>query len=338
MELRQLRQFIAVAEELSFSRAAMRLHMAQPPLSVAIRKLEDDLGAPLFDRRSRAVRLTPAGSEALRLARRCVGQADELLVAMRHQATGERGRIRLGFIGSATHTQLPRLLHLFSRRYPGIELDLRESATNAETLAMLESERLDAGLVRTPSTAPSGVSLEFLERDVFAAALPRTHPLARRRFVTLASLGSEPIINYTSTHVVGLHAMVMLAFQDAGISPRVVQHVTHVQTAMTLVEAGVGIALVPSRAASLVGAATVLRPIRGLAAGHAIGMALAYPAASETMAVERLRSVVAELFRKTGGAPYRHDAEGGPTARSRPSPAPGRSARSSSRAPPAAER
>jgi DNA-binding transcriptional LysR family regulator len=147
MELRQLRQFCAVADVLSFRRAAEVLHMAQPPLSVAIRKLEEELDAQLFERRGRSIRLTPAGAEALRTARRCLVAADDVRAATRSAAKGESGRVRIGFVGSATYALLPRLLPLFRARYPQIELELRES-TNLELLGLVEAERLEIGLVR----------------------------------------------------------------------------------------------------------------------------------------------------------------------------------------------
>jgi DNA-binding transcriptional LysR family regulator len=294
MELRQLKQFVAVADLLSFRRAAERLHMAQPPLSVAIRKLEDELGAELFERRGRTIRLTPAGHEALRTSRRCLADADEVLTATRSAAKGDSGRVRVGFVGSATYSLLPRLIPVFRQRYPGIELELRES-TNLELLAALEHERLDVGLVRYPTASASALTFEVVERDVFHAVMPRKHPLAAQRTVTLKALAQEPLIDYASTKVPGLHAMVMLAFQHAGLSPRVVQEATQVQTVVSLVESGLGLALVPSVSSRLASKNVVFRPIRGLPAAAAIGIALAYRAQSESAAAMRLRQVAAEI-------------------------------------------
>jgi len=294
MELRQLRQFVAVADLMSFRRAAERLHMAQPPLSVAIRKLEDELGAELFERRGRTIRLTPAGHEALRASRRCLSDADEVFNATRTAAKGESGRVRLGFVGSATYALLPRLIPVFRRRYPGIELELRES-TNLELLALLEQERLDVGLVRYPTASASALRFQVVERDVFQAVLPRKHPLASRRAVTLEALAREPLIDYASTQVPGLHAMVMLAFQHAGLSPRVVQEATQVQTVVSLVQSGLGVALVPSVSSRLASKNVVFRPIRGLPAATSIGIALAYQPLNETAAAKRLREVAEKL-------------------------------------------
>lgn len=291
MELRQLTQFCAVAEALSFRRAAETLHMAQPPLSVAIRKLEDELGAPLFERRGRSIALTDAGADALQRARRMLAEAEELRQAVRRAATGDTGRVRIGFVGSATYSLLPRLLPLFRRRYPGIELELHES-TNEELLAQLESARLDLALVRFPTGSSAGaLQMAMIESDQFQAVLPKGHPLATGRSVTLKALAQYPLIDYSSSRVAGLHAMVMLAFQQAGLSPRVAQEGTQVQTVISLVESGMGVALVPSVAARLASRQVVFRPIRGLPNGLAIGLALAWAPQTESTAARRLREM-----------------------------------------------
>lgn len=295
MELRQLIQFCAVAEALSFRRAAERLHMAQPPLSVAIRKLEDDLGAPLFERRGRSIALTGAGVEALRRARRVLAEVDGLREATRLSASGAIGRVRIGFVGSATYALMPRLLPQFRRLHPGIELELQESK-NEEVLAGLETGRLDLGLVRYPTgSSATGLRYTLIERDVFQAVLPKGHALAAGRSVTLKALAQQPLIDYAPSPVGGLHAMVMLAFQQAGLAPQVAQQATQVQTVISLVESGLGVALVPSVAARLSSRQVVFRPVRGLPSGLAIGIALAWSAAGESPAARHLR-LTAQAF------------------------------------------
>lgn len=291
MELRQLTQFCAVAEALSFRRAAERLHMAQPPLSVAIRKLEEELGASLFERRGRSIALTDAGADALQRARRVLAEAEEMRYAARRAAAGESGRVRMGFVGSATYSLLPRLLPQFRRRHPGIELELHES-TNEELLAQLEAAQLDLALVRFPTSSSVGVlKMEMIERDAFQAVLPKGHPLAAGHSVTLKALADYPLIDYSSSGVAGLHAMVMLAFQQAGLVPQVAQEATQVQTVISLVESGLGVALVPSVAARLASRQVVFRPIRGLPSGLAIGLALAWSPQTESIAARRLREL-----------------------------------------------
>jgi DNA-binding transcriptional LysR family regulator len=292
MELRQLTQFCPVADALSFRRAAELLHMAQPPLSVAIRKLEDELGAQLFERRGRSIALTDVGADALQRARRVLAEVDELRQVTRLAAAGDTGRVRIGFVGSATYSLLPRLLPLFRRRHPGIELELHES-TNEELLAQLEAARLDLALVRFPTRSKAGaLRMAMVESDQFQAVLPKGHPLAAGRSVTLKALAEYPLIDYSSSRVAGLHAMVMLAFQQAGLAPQVAQEATQVQTVISLVESGMGVALVPSVAARLASRQVVFRPIRGLPDGLAIGLALAWAPHTESIAARRLRELV----------------------------------------------
>ena len=290
MELRQLHQFIAVAETLNFGRAALRLHMAQPPLSVAIRKLEEEVGAPLFARQARGVALTAAGTAALVLARRCVNDAKSLRDAALAAAGGEQGTLRVGFVGSATYALLPSLLPAFRARYPQVELVLRESA-NLELLAMVESGDLDVGLVRYPTGSASSLLFEIVERDVFCAVVPSAHVLAAKERLTLHELAREPFVDYASTHVPGLHAMVMLVFQQAGLTPHVAQEATQVQTVISLVQSGMGVALVPSVSARLAARDVVFRPVRGLPASAGISLAMATRADTHNPAALRFREL-----------------------------------------------
>lgn len=294
MELRQLRQFAAVAELQSFRRAAAQLHMSQPPLTVAIKKLEEELGARLFERRGRGVALTVAGEAALEIARRCLAEAEGLRIAVQTAASGESGLLRIGFIGSATYTLLPKLIPAFRRRYPKIEIDLRESTTK-DMLVQVKAGQLDLGLVRFPTVAASPLEFQIIEHDVFYAVLPAGHPLARRRTVTLKALAQEPLISYAASQVPGLHAMVMLAFQQAGLSPAVSQEAIQVQTVISLVESGMGVALVPSTSARLASKSVVFRPVEGLGASTSIGIALAYDKQNETAAGKRFRETAVRL-------------------------------------------
>jgi DNA-binding transcriptional LysR family regulator len=276
MELRQIRHFVAVAEALSFRRAAERLHMAQPPLSVSIRRLEEEVGAPLFLRGARGVRLTPAGQAALEDARRALSHASQLAAAAQAAAQGERGALRVGFVGSATCEVLPRLVPRFRAAHPRVELVLRES-TSLAILAELERGQLDFGLVRYPLVAPTSLVLEPVERDALVAALPARHPLARRRGrLALSALRDEPFVAHSPAAVPALSAVVMLACQRAGFTPRVAQEAVQVQTVLSLVESGLGVALVPSvttrqRSAAL--AVRQLDPVPGEAAEIGIAMA-----------------------------------------------------------------
>lgn len=293
MDLRQLRQFAAVAEELSFRRAAERLYMAQPPLSVAIRKLEEEIGVQLFERGSRGVRLTAAGQSAYEAALKCLRDADEVASAARAAAQGEAGRLRIGFIGSVTFGLMPRLIRTFSARYPNVKLELHES-TNAEAVSAVESGTLDIGFVRVPTARPAAVKFQLIERDVFCIALPARHPLAAQKSLRLKDLADQPFVGYAPSRAGGLHAAVTQLLQRAGVSPSVAQEGVQVQTLIGLVESGLGLALVPKVSSAHASRRVAFRPIRDLPRDAVIGIALAYHGAEESMVARRFRDTVTE--------------------------------------------
>jgi len=297
MDLRQLRQFVAVAEARSFRRAAERLFMAQPPLSVAVRKLEEEIGVALFERGARGVRLTAPGAAALEAARKCLRDSEEVASAARAVAKGEAGRLRIAFIGSATFGLVPRLIQAFNRRYPNVKLELRE-ATNLEALTAVETGAIDLGFVRLPAIRPAGVNLQTVVNDVFCAALPARHPLAKRKTLSLKDFADEAFIGYMPSQVGGgLHAAVTQLFMHAGVSPRVAQEAVQVQTVIGLVESGLGIALVPSVNAPNASKSVAFRPIRDLPRGASIGIALAYHADEESVVAKRFRETASESMR-----------------------------------------
>ena len=296
MDLRQLRQFAAVAEEHSFRRAAERLYMAQPPLSVAIRKLEEEIGVPLFERGSRGVRLTAAGDAAYAVALKCLRVADEVMSAARAAAKGEAGRLRIGFIGSVTFGLMPRLLRAFSERYPNVKLELHE-ATNAEAVTAVAAGTLDIGFVRVPTARPPTVQFQQIERDVFCIALPGDHPLAGRKSLLLKDLADWPFVGYAPSRAGGLHAAVTQLLQGAGVSPTVAQEGVQVQTVIGLVESGLGLALVPAISAAHSPTRVAFRPIRDLPREAAIGIALAYHVSEESVVARRFRDTVAEQMK-----------------------------------------
>ncbi|HDR9796456.1 TPA: LysR family transcriptional regulator, partial [Burkholderia cepacia ATCC 25416] len=182
IDLRQFRQFIAVAETLSFRRAAERLHMAQPPLSAAIRKLEDELGVSLLERDNRGSTLTPAGEAFLLEARRALEQAERAVAAARRAGAGLGGTLRLRFVDSTVNALLPLILRAFQERHPGVDFQLEEGTTAEQVLA-LRHDRTDVGLVVLPVADAGDVRVEPLLRDRMVAALPDGHRLARRRHI-----------------------------------------------------------------------------------------------------------------------------------------------------------
>ena len=243
MNLRQLRQFIALVETGNFHRAAERLHMAQPPLSVSIRKLEDELGSALFERGPGGVVLTGAGLAMLQDARRAIFHADQCRQAVQDAREGEGGVIRLGIIGSSTYALLPELIPSLREHHPKITMELTE-ATTTEILDGLVSRRFDAGLVRYPVPDPTGFELLPLDRDEFVLAVPEHSPLARREAIALSEAAGEPFIMYPQAKVPGLSMLAMMRCQLSGFTPRVAQEAMQVQTILSLVATGLGVGLV----------------------------------------------------------------------------------------------
>ena len=258
MDLRQLRYFTTLAETLNFHRAAERLNMSQPPLTVAIRKLEAELGAPLFERGVRGVRLTAAGEAALGPAREAQAQARAVRDAVQQGATGELGRLRIGFVGSAVSERLPRIISAYRAQFPRVELELREM-TSAEIVEEIEARNFDAGLVRLPIMRRVPLMLDVIEHDELVAAVPADHALARRKSVALRELADQPFIIHSAISV--LHIITILECQKAGFAPRVAQEATQVQTILSLVQSGLGVGLVPARMARFAPEAVHLMPL-----------------------------------------------------------------------------
>jgi len=243
MDLRQLRQFVTIAELGSYRRAAEVLHIAQPALSVSIQKLEHGVGAQLLERGAKGVSLTPAGAALMADARRALFHADQARQSARRVALGEQGRLRLGFVGSATYMLLPRCLPVFRRRYPDVKLELREDST-VRLAGMLRANEIDAGLVRGPLAEDPSLSSWVVERDSLILALPAAHPLAGGP-VALQDVRSEPFVMYSPAKVPGLHGVAQALCRKAGFSPRISQEAIQVQTLVSLVASGLGVALVP---------------------------------------------------------------------------------------------
>lgn len=275
MELRQLRQFVTLAETLNFHRAAERLNMSQPPLSVSIRRLEEELGTALFTRGAGGVRLTGAGMAALEEARLALRHAEQVALAAQGVQAGERGLLRIGFIGSATPRLLPRLVPPFRGLLPAVELTLRESTT-AAILEGVAAGEMDLGLLRYPLVRPvPDLAVELLEPDALVAALPPGHALgAARGPLPLAALRDEPFVTFDAVAVPGLSAVVALACQQAGFQPRLRQEAVQAQTVISLVESGLGVALVPGVSARTHAGRARFRPLAEAAAA-VIGIAMA---------------------------------------------------------------
>lgn len=300
MHTRLIRQFLAVAETQNFRKAAERLHMAQPPLSVAIKRMEEDLGGPLFIRERRGVRLTALGEAILRDARQIAFHVDQLRQAATSASTGVAGTLSVGFVGSATYSLLPRALPMFRERYPLISLELRERTTT-QILREIEAGQLDLGLVRFPIFEPTNLALVPVEPDTLIVALSVHHPLARRRHLKLRELADEPFLMYSAAAAQNLRGQVMLACQMEGFTPKVVQEAVQIQTIVSLVECAMGVALVPSVCSRHNIPGVVFKTLASPAENLDIALAVVTRPETESLTAARLRGLLIER----GTEPYK---------------------------------
>lgn len=244
MELRHLRYFVAVADELHFGRAAERLHMTQQPLSQQIRQLEDELGVLLFYRTKRRVQLTEAGKAFLVEARQILLKADRAVEVARLVAQGESGRLKVGFSGFATYSILPKVLRIFRSRFPRVELELEEMTSSAQIQA-LQEQQIHLGLL-IPPVPDATLALEPILREPLVVILPETHSLAKNEELTLAALANESFILVSRHLEPGYYDLCISLFQQAGFSPKVIQKASQKQTILGLVSAGMGVSLAPA--------------------------------------------------------------------------------------------
>jgi DNA-binding transcriptional LysR family regulator len=244
MELRHLRYFQAVAEELSFSRAAKRLHVAQPALSRAVKQLEQLLGADVLERTRHQVRLTPAGAVLLRDAASLLQYVEDSMRRVRRTAAGEEGELRLGYIGPPTQPFLGRLLRDYRKRYPLVSIHLEER-TPERVWEMVAKGRLSAALTRPVlSHEALGLRTIVLREERLGLVVPASHPLARRRTVPWTALAREPLIVLARREGMGLHDAVIAGCRQAGVIPRLAHTPSLIGTVMSYVEAGAGIGVV----------------------------------------------------------------------------------------------
>ncbi|AIV65792.1 LysR family transcriptional regulator [Burkholderia pseudomallei] len=243
MELRQLRYFIAVAEEMNITRAAQRLHMTQPPLSRQLQLIEDEIGLPLFERGARPLKLTDAGRVLYAQARRVLEQADELAPLTRRLAQAAE-RIVIGFVPSTLYGALPEVIRAFREAAPAVELSLIEMFT-LEQLGALKGGRIDIGFGRLRFDDDRLVRAVLVEERLIAA-LPDGHPLAAPdASISLADIAGQTLIVYPSTPRPSFADQQLSALRDGGLAPAAVHEVRELQTALGLVAAQVGVSLVP---------------------------------------------------------------------------------------------
>lgn len=259
MEFKHLTSFLAVAERLSFVRAAEVLHLSQSALSAQISQLEQDLGVRLLDRNRRVVRLTDAGSLFLPEARDLLARAQAAGDRARQAARGEIGRLRIAFVFSAALEIVPQIVVDFRQRYPGVRLDLVNLRTVNQVQGLLEHS-LDIGFLRLPTAHPQ-LKITVIHREPFAAVLPIGHPLAAVQRFSLELLRDEPFVSYGREWAPGYFDAIMRMCAQSGFSPHVVQETGEMYTTLALAAVGVGVAIVPRSVVSARAKNVVVRPL-----------------------------------------------------------------------------
>lgn len=262
MEFRQLRYFVNVAQELHFGRAAERLRITQPALSKQIRVLERELGIQLFIRTKRTVKLTPAGEVFLSQARQLLRQAEKAVELAKRTASGEVGRLTIGFTATATYTVLPELIRLFRLRYSQVEVEMLELCTEAQVAALNRGE-IDLGFLHPPIDS-RGLEVYPILQEEFVVVLSKQHHLHNKHSLSLKDLAGESFILHPRSEGPFLYDGFLNLCRQAEFQPRIVKEVGNHQTRICLVAAGMGITFIPAGLPTSVSQDLVCKPIRDL--------------------------------------------------------------------------
>ena len=294
MELRHLRYFRAVAEELHFGRAAERLHIAQPPLSQQIRQLERELEVSLFTRSTRRVELTAAGEAYLKRAVAVLDAVDDAGQQARRIAHGVEGHLTIGCVGSATYSVLPRLVRALRDELPHVEISIRGEMLAPAQLDALRAGDVDIALLRPP-VDDAAIRVEVLRRDRLIAALPAEHPLAQRDLLRVGELRGEDFIAHAGQGRSVMGGLLAAICADAGFAPRIRHEVSETSTLVTLVAAGLGVAVVPAPTADLDIAGVTYRQLEPASLG--VDLVAAHLVDAPSPAIERALGVLRRITR-----------------------------------------
>jgi DNA-binding transcriptional LysR family regulator len=261
MELRHLKYFVAVAEELHFGRAAQRVGIAQPPFSRQIKTLEEEIGAPLLWRSKRHVELTAAGKVFLLDARNLLALADRAADTARRAARGEIGQLSVGFVTSALYGQFTSVFRLMRARHPEVALRLQDMTSEEQVQAMQE-HKLDVGLVRPPVPGADALSFQTVFREPFVVALPQKHKLARQKVIALKDLARESFLMVPRSLGPAFYDQIIQCCAQAGFAPKVALETSSTHTIVSLIAGGMGLSLVPHSLQSLRRTGVVYRPLK----------------------------------------------------------------------------
>jgi DNA-binding transcriptional LysR family regulator len=293
VETRLLRSFVVLAEEQHFGRAAARLHIAQPALSQQLKALEQQVGTRLLDRSTRRVGLTAAGALLRGRAQQLLADLDRTAADLALVAAGRSGRVRLGFVGTATYELLPSVARRVRAELPDVELVLRGEQLAPALLDGVLADELDLAVLRPGGPPPAGLVLAELRREPLVVALPAGHALAGLEEVRLADLAGEPLVAHPSGRRSTLQPLVLDACRDAGFEPEVIE-VGETGTLVALVAAGLGFGLVPAAVRALRLDGVVYRPLAG--APVEVPLALAHRV-EPGVAVQRVAAAVRDVAR-----------------------------------------
>jgi DNA-binding transcriptional LysR family regulator len=296
MDLRHLRYFQAIAEELSFSRAARRLNVVQPALSRAIKELEHELGTEVLARTRRSVALTPAGRVLLAETALLFERLDQTLRRVRRAAAGQEGELRLGYIGPPTQRFLAPLLEEFARRCPQVTVHLEER-TPERVWEMVARGRLDIGLTR-PVLAHAALRMEtlLLREERLCVAIPRSHAWTTKKSVPWRQLAGQPLIILARREGAGLHDEILAGCRAAGFTPRLVHTPSVVSTVLRYVEAGAGLGIIPESLGEIEDSSRWMQV--PLTPQLAVPLVMVWKDAHEEPSVAAFHGLVAEWLRK----------------------------------------
>ncbi|MBX9253099.1 LysR family transcriptional regulator [Desmonostoc muscorum CCALA 125] len=294
MELRHLRYFVTLAEELHFGQAAQRLHIAQPPLSQQIQQLERELGFELFHRTKRSVQLTAAGQVFLDEVQQILQQLQQAIRVGQQTSRGEIGQLVIGFVSSAAYNILPTILRTFRSCVPGVSLELRELTTDQQ-LEWLREGRMDVGFLRPP-VEENRFSWEIIFQEPLMVALPETHLLMNQADVSLRSLAHESFILFPRILAPGLYDLIISLCQQAGFSPNVAQEAIQMQTIVSLVAAEMGVAIVPASLQNLQRTGVVYKSVQESTAK--VGIAMIWRKNETSPTVQKLVEIVRQVTKQ----------------------------------------
>ncbi|WP_031484586.1 LysR substrate-binding domain-containing protein [Maridesulfovibrio frigidus] len=262
METRQLKYFLAVAEELHFGNAARRLNISQPPLSQQIMKFEYELGVKLFERNKRSVRLTAAGESLLTDARTILKSIDKAKCSLQSVALGEKGRLSIGYIGPAMDGSLSEIIREYKTKYPDVTFTLNEMSTNSQ-LEELQQGRIDVGVARIFRHDLGGLECKVFHKESYALAIPMGHSFVDKSVVDVAELAGEPLIFFPREVQPHLYDEWIRVFTEDGFTPDVVQEASTKSATVALVAAGIGVGIVPESIAKRRPGGVFFKPLTG---------------------------------------------------------------------------